>query len=264
MSGVKIDPNHSLAAAYAQTRGKTVQELSLEERDYLAQVDADWAVEDAPVLSATAGGRCRLSNSGTSSVGVTGEQPAVRLRSASGGAAGRDLLEIVQLDRPFLVDSVMGEITESGFRVRAMFHPVVEIDGVARSLIQVHLDPVGEDRAEFLLEQVRETLFDVRRAVGDFKAMRELMHRAIGELAATHGVTSEEGRQEELAFLRWLEDDNFVFLGARVYEYPRSADGGYAAEEPLYEAEAGLGRFERFHAGGAAAGPKRAGITDLP
>src|SRR3990167_3156094 len=152
MSGVKIDPNHNLAAAYAQTRGKTVQELSLAERDFLAQVD-----------------------------------------------------------------------------------------GIGRSLIQVHLDPVGEDRAEFLLEQVRETLFDVRRAVGDFKAMRELMHRAIGELSASPGVTSEEGRQEELAFLRWLENDNFVFLGARVYEYPRSADGVYAAEEPLYEAEAGLG-----------------------
>ncbi|MDR6626734.1 NAD-glutamate dehydrogenase [Caulobacter segnis] len=240
MSGVKIDPNHSLAAAYARTRGKSVQELSLEERDYLAQVDADWAVEDAPVLSATAAA-ASLVEFWDFAVDVKGEQPAVRLRSAIEGAAGRDLLEIVQLDRPFLVDSVMGEITESGFRVRAMFHPVVEIDGVARSLIQVHLDPVGEDRVEFLLEQVRETLFDVRRAVGDFKAMRELMHRAIGELSATHGVTSEEGRQEELAFLRWLEDDNFVFLGARVYEYPRSPDGSYAAEEPLYEAEAGLG-----------------------
>lgn len=240
MSGVKIDPNHSLAAAYARTRGKSVQELSLEERDYLAQVDADWAVEDAPVLSATAAA-ASLVEFWDFAVGVKGEQPAVRLRSAIEGAAGRDLLEIVQLDRPFLVDSVMGEITESGFRVRAMFHPVVEIDGVARSLIQVHLDPVGEDRVEFLLEQVRETLFDVRRAVGDFKAMRELMHRAIGELSATHGVTSEEGRQEELAFLRWLEDDNFVFLGARVYEYPRATDGSYAAEEPLYEAEAGLG-----------------------
>ena len=240
MSGVKIDPNHNLAAAYAQTRGKTVQELSLAERDFLAQVDADWAVEDAPVLSAPAAA-ASLVDFWDFAVGVTGDQPAVRLRSVGEGASGRDLLEIVQQDRPFLVDSVMGEITESGFRVRAMFHPVVEIDGIGRSLIQVHLDPVGEDRAEFLLEQVRETLFDVRRAVGDFKAMRELMHRAIGELSASPGVTSEEGRQEELAFLRWLENDNFVFLGARVYEYPRSADGGYAAEEPLYEAEAGLG-----------------------
>jgi glutamate dehydrogenase len=32
-----------------------------------------------------------------------------------------------------------------------------------------------------------------------------------------------------------------VFLGARVYEYPRTADGGYAAEEPLYQPEGSLG-----------------------
>ncbi len=35
-----------------------------------------------------------------------------------------DLLEIVQPDRPFLVDSIMGDIAEQGFSVRAMFHPV--------------------------------------------------------------------------------------------------------------------------------------------
>lgn len=240
MSGAKINPTDSLATAYALKRQKTVQALSLEERDFLAQVDADWAVEDAPVLSATAAA-ASLAEFWDYAVGVKGDQPVVRLRSAGETGAGRDLLEIVQPDRPFLVDSVMGEITEGGFRVRAMFHPVVEIDGLPRSLIQVHLDPVGEDRVEFLLEQVRETLFDVRRAVGDFKAMRELMHRAISELAATPGVTSEEGQQEDIAFLRWLEDDNFVFLGARVYEYPRAADGDYAAEEPLYEPEASLG-----------------------
>ncbi|AAK22075.1 NAD-glutamate dehydrogenase [Caulobacter vibrioides] len=240
MSGVKIDPSNSLTAAYALTRGKTVQELALEERDFLAQVGADWAIEDAPVLSAKAAA-ASLAEFFDFARTLKGDQPTVRLRSAGEAGAARDLLEIVQPDRPFLVDSVMGEITESGFRVRAMFHPVVEIDGIARSFIQVHLDPVGEDRVESLLEQIRETLFDVRRAVGDFKAMRDLMHRAVAELAATPGVTSEEGRQEDLAFLRWLEDDNFVFLGARVYEYPRSSDGGYAAEEPLYEAEASLG-----------------------
>ncbi|MBW8858213.1 MAG: NAD-glutamate dehydrogenase, partial [Caulobacter sp.] len=44
-----------------------------------------------------------------------------------------------------------------------------------------------------------------------------------------------------LAFLDWLEGDRFVFLGARVYDYPRTAEGGYAAEEPLYQPEGSLG-----------------------
>ena len=43
-----------------------------------------------------------------------------------------DRVEIVQEDGPFLVDSVMGEIADQGFQVRAMFHPVVEVSRDAR------------------------------------------------------------------------------------------------------------------------------------
>ena len=57
---------------------------------------------------------------------LKGESPTVRLSRAT-GAGGRDLgldvLEIVQPDAPFLVDSVMGEVGESGADVLAMFHP---------------------------------------------------------------------------------------------------------------------------------------------
>ena len=55
------------------------------------------------------------------------DAPTVRLVRAR-GTGGRDLkldvLEIVQPDAPFLVDSVMGEVAEAGAEVRAMFHPV--------------------------------------------------------------------------------------------------------------------------------------------
>lgn len=46
---------------------------------------------------------------------------------------------------------------------------------------------------------------------------------------------------ENLAFLRWLQADHFVFLGARAYEFPRSGDGGYEAAAPLYQSGEGLG-----------------------
>src|SRR5262252_10024082 len=55
-----------------------------------------------------------------------GDDPQVRLTAAI-GAGGRDLdlcsMQIVQEDQPFLVDSVMGEATEGGYVVKAMFHP---------------------------------------------------------------------------------------------------------------------------------------------
>ncbi|MGI9169525.1 MAG: hypothetical protein ACR2FH_05015, partial [Caulobacteraceae bacterium] len=83
--------------------------------------------------------------------------PAVRLIRAR-GEGGRDLamdvLEIVQPDAPFLVDSVMGEIGESGAGVKAMFHPIVDHAGERVSLIQVWLAPVGEERRAGLIDRV--------------------------------------------------------------------------------------------------------------
>ncbi|HWU80547.1 MAG TPA: NAD-glutamate dehydrogenase, partial [Caulobacter sp.] len=168
-------------------------------------------------------------------------EPAIRIRRAEGGETPSDLLEIVQPDRPFLVDSIMGEVTEAGFSVRAMFHPVADCGGVRRSMIQVWLAPVGEDREAALVQGVREALSDVGLAVQDFDAMRALMRRTIDELKGADTPVSAEEKAEDLAFLDWLEGDHFVFLGARVYEYPRTADGGYAAEEPLYQPEGSLG-----------------------
>jgi glutamate dehydrogenase len=183
----------------------------------------------------------------------TAQLRLVHARKADGSPAKRDLLEIVQDDAPFLVDSVMGELTEAGYSVRAMHHPIVAVargpegrrtaEGETRpeSFIQVVLDPVGEDRVQALLNGVRETLADVHAAVEDFPAMLELFRRTVEELEAGGSRGDTEAFEEELAFLRWAKADRFVFLGARVYAYPRTPDGGYAAEEPMFQPEGSLG-----------------------
>jgi glutamate dehydrogenase len=103
-------------------------------------------------------------------------------------------------------------------------------------MIQVILDPVGADREAALVRGVTETLKDVRAAVEDFPEMLALMGRTLAELQA-----SGKARPEEIAFLSWLQAEQFVFLGGRVYEYPRLPDGAYAPEEPLYQPKDGLG-----------------------
>ena len=88
---------------------------------------------------------------------LKGESPTVRLSRATGQGGrdlGLDLLEIVQPDAPFLVDSVMGEVGESGAEVRAMFHPIVGAAPALESMIQVWLEPVGEERRAGLIERV--------------------------------------------------------------------------------------------------------------
>jgi glutamate dehydrogenase len=175
-----------------------------------------------------------------------GHAPTVRLIRAK-GADGRDLmldlLEIVQPDAPFLVDSVMGEVGETGAEVRAMFHPMVEEGKAETSLIQVWLAPVAEERRADLIERVLAAMADVHAAVNDFPAMRKLLAQCIAGLEREapklrHGA---DAIAEDLEFLRWMEAGHFVFLGARVYDYPRAPDGAYAAEEPTFDHAKGLG-----------------------
>jgi len=175
-----------------------------------------------------------------------GRNPTIRISPVlAGKPVGLDRLEIVQDDAPFLVDSIMGEIAEQGLSVRALFHPIVEVQrdragirgttGEVRreSMIQVILDSIGADREAALIRGLTQTLQDVRAAVEDFPEMLGLMSRTQAELQ----VQGQHARPEEIAFLSWLEAAQFVFLGARVYEYPKLKNGDYAPEEPLYQAK---------------------------
>jgi glutamate dehydrogenase len=172
-----------------------------------------------------------------------GPDPAIRishLTHASEPVA--DVVEIVQPDAPFLVDSVMGKIIDAGAAVLAMFHPIIDTPEGRKSTIQVWIEPMGEDRAPHLQAGLRATLADVRLAVGDFEAMNALMARSIAELkAAAPGGRDPAALDEDLAFLAWLAAGHFVFLGARAYEYLREPNGDYAAEEPLVVEGSGLG-----------------------
>ncbi|MFL5296236.1 MAG: NAD-glutamate dehydrogenase [Phenylobacterium sp.] len=220
---------------------------------FAEQAAADAAPDELPELT-TADLAANLADFWTFGARRRGRAPTIRIapaivRKGTKAGAGLDRLEIVQDDAPFLVDSIMGEIAEQGLSVRALFHPIVEVrrdragvrgqTGEPRreSMIQVILDPIGGDREQALIRGVTETLKDVRAAVDDFPEMLALMGKTLAELQTAPG----KARPEEIAFLSWLQAEQFVFLGGRVYEYPRLPDGDYAPEEPLYQAKDGLG-----------------------
>jgi glutamate dehydrogenase len=122
-----------------------------------------------------------------------------------------------------------------------MYHPVTAEDGGRESTIIVVMDPLPQERRDALGEGVALTLKDVSSAVEGHAGMAALMHRSIAHLEANpHGVAPDV-LAEHIDFLKWLEDDHFVFLGARDYDYPRSKDGGYEAEAPLSQSGVGLG-----------------------
>ena len=226
------------------TRRLGLEALDNAQSRFISQIADDLSVDELPALTADdlAAVLARFWRFAT-------EADGSRVRFQLGlalGADGRDLdlevLEIVQPDIPFLVDSVMGALAAGGHDVRAMFHPVVSPPpGGEQSLILVVLGPVGEDRRGALLEEIDRTLRDVHAAVADFPALRAMADRTAEELAASAAPFGAYGAQEHVDFLHWLTTDRFIFLGARVYDYPRTADGGYAAEEPVYTPEQSLG-----------------------
>jgi glutamate dehydrogenase len=234
-------PTAALAAEFAALCGIGIAELPDAVLRFLSDVRADLAADELPGISVRAFAAELSAFWRFGEANAAAPNPVIRLRVGPEGTTPSDVLEITQPDRPFLVDSVMAAVAEAEIGVRAMFHPVVTAAEQPRSMIQIYLDRVGEDREAGLITSVREALADVQLAVDDFHAMRQLMRRTISDLAAAPLRPGDEHRAEYVTFLNWLEGDRFVFLGARAYDYPRTPDGGYAAEEPDFKPGDSLG-----------------------
>ncbi len=247
--------------------------LSIEAVSFLKQMHEDALADDLEGISAT--DMIALAHDFWGFGGKRApDQQLVRLRPGLGALEagneqqggrplGRDVVEIIGPDMPFLVDSLMGEMTEQGLNVRAMFHPIVHVlrdSGGARadtgrdvqeSYIQIHLEPVPEHRRAALLEGIELTLADIRLSVQDWDHMRRRMTACASEVEALPARDREEKEEIEEAaeFLKWLGGQNFVFVGARNYDYTRLPDGSLAPEEPEILPGSGLGvlRDERLH-----------------
>lgn len=154
----------------------------------------------------------------------------------------RDILEIAGPDRPFLVDSVMGEIGAQSLDVLAMFHPIIPTgENTAESLIQVHVEPRDSASRQLLEEGARATLDDVHHSTADWNDMRAAMDMSIAHLEAANTPASLEEKAESLEFLRWLRNDHFAFLGCRNYRFDIDKNGRIKNREPDVQPGSGRG-----------------------
>ena len=230
-----------LEASFARILGTSPGEA---ERSFLAQAHEDYAADETPELDGEDLAALLAASWRAAGDYPAGSPPLITvgpLSGADGQALDYDLVRIVQNDAPFLVDSVMGVLAEAGVSVRALFHPVVALDGRRLSVIILVIDPVPQERRDALGEGLAQSLSDVHAAVEDHEAMAALMRQAVQRLETTPPAVDPAILEENIAFLKWLKSDHFVFLGARDYDYPRGADGDYEAEAPLSQSGAGLG-----------------------
>jgi glutamate dehydrogenase len=175
---------------------------------------------------------------------------SVRLRemdlSDPASEPARLLLETTGADRPFLIDSLQGELAAQGIDLLAAVHPIVAGEDGPTSHIQFQLPQLLPEEADRLMKGVRETLDDVETAVSDFHSMRQRM-RDEAQRLATMEIFEPAVRDEAYAFLSWLAEDHFVFLGSRSYRFRRDEAGAFLPEEPdmVEGSNLGLLRDER-------------------
>src|SRR5215831_15693276 len=148
------------------------------------------------------------------------------------------VVEILNDDMPFLLDSVLGELQARGLAVRLLFHPIFKTkrdeaghlkaiagagderwgDGHQESYIAIHLRTLTEAEARDLTATLSDILMEVRVVVGDWRAMLERLEAGCKQLELVHANLPAETLGEATAFLHWLERANFTFLGARSFE----------------------------------------------
>jgi glutamate dehydrogenase len=154
-----------------------------------------------------------------------------------GWQSTHSIVQIVNDDMPFLVDSVTMALNAFDVQLHAINHPVTAVQrdpqgeltgfgGTQReSLMHIEFDRQIDSGRMLAIEQsVRASLNDVRACVSDWQAMRERMLVIVDDLADRTIPISDAGREEARAFLRWAADDHFTFLGYREYVVDREGE----------------------------------------
>ena len=156
------------------------------------------------------------------------------------------VVEIVNDDMPFLVDSVTAALNRRGLTVHQVIHPVVYVErdekgnrvqtfeskpgSKQKSILEsiMHFEIDEQTNPDVLLEiekSLRETLDDVRVAVADWKPILAKVGLISEKLKKNPPPLDKAEIDEALALLQWMSDNHFTFLGYREFEFSVDSKG---------------------------------------
>ena len=140
-------------------------------------------------------------------------------------------------ERPFIVDSLREFLHEQGLSIECLIYPVMQIErNGAGDIVSVrscsnsecneafvHCEGsriVDAGAQESLRSEVSRHLQDVIRVTDDLHSMIDAVNGTVVMPAESIGLLPDisEELEEVQAFLRWLLDGAFVFLGYREYD----------------------------------------------
>jgi len=157
-----------------------------------------------------------------------------------GYASNATVVEMVAVDSPFLVDTLSMRLSELGQSIELIIHPVMWFavdeqqrpqqlmrhssgEGRAYSLIHVQIEKqVDSKLLNKIKRNIQLALTQVKMAVDDWQPMLQRVRDIISNIDDYLPADSSD-RDESLAFMQWLLDDNFTFLGYREYVIAEAA-----------------------------------------
>ncbi|HKC42260.1 MAG TPA: NAD-glutamate dehydrogenase, partial [Burkholderiales bacterium] len=151
------------------------------------------------------------------------------------------IIEIVNDDMPFLVDSAGMEVNRQGLTLHLIVHPIIRANrqpqpgaaeqmltgvlpddspgGLRESFMHIEVDRMTEPaRMEALAADLERVLGDVRVAVEDWRKMLAKMHEIVADLDRRPPPVGQAELGETRALLEWLADNHFTLLGYRAHD----------------------------------------------
>ncbi|WP_045727681.1 NAD-glutamate dehydrogenase domain-containing protein [Xanthomonas sp. GPE 39] len=212
----------------------------MEEDEFPHHIPQEWAALAASMLEFA-----RKRKPGTANVRVF--NPTLR---DDGWESTHTVLQIVNDDMPFLVDSVSILLSDLGIGVHVLGHPVLRMqrdkngalesigEGKPESLMALEIDRQPPEEMPRVQAAIQRILGEVRTIVRDWGGMREKMLTLADDLTTRRFPVDDKGRREAQEFLRWAAADHFTFFGYREYRVEKQ--GGEDMLAPLQDSGLGL------------------------
>ncbi len=155
--------------------------------------------------------------------------------SVHGWEAATTVIEFINDDMPFLVDSIAMEINRHGVAIKQIAHPLFAVtrdkSGAIQSInssasgnkmeswMHIEIERISDAaRLQELGDGLLNVLADVRAAVEDWSAMKAKVPAVLADMGNAEKTVAADRVIEARDFLTWVGDNHFTFLGYREYE----------------------------------------------
>src|SRR6202522_1885421 len=236
---------------------------------YYANVDAaDLAAREPADLAGAALSHLAFAGKRRGSALVRVFNPTLR---EHGFTSPHTVIEMVNDDMPFLVDSISLALAQRSLTLHFLTHPVFAVarDGAGillslqergeaskskkqpakeklrlESFQHIEVDRIVDPAAlQSLAAQIERSMRDVRVACGDWLKMQDAARQTAQDLSSLSDKFDPSDLSEAVALLNWMENRHFTFLGYR--EYQLQGRKGQESLRPI--AASGLGILRPGH-----------------